>query len=217
MAIGLGQMLGFTFLENFNYPYIAQSIQSFWQRWHMSLSRWFRDYLYIPLGGNRCSPIRVYLNLMLVFFLCGLWHGASWNFVIWGMIHGLFLVFERLGFGQVLSRLWRPLRHLYVILVVMLAWVFFRVETLPDAITYLHTLFGFEVAGLKYPLQNYLNTETLLVLGLALIAATPLYPAMQARLHTRANIALLYHMLLLFVCSAYLAAQTYNPFIYFRF
>src|SRR6476661_1478866 len=111
MAIGLGKMFGFRFPENFNYPYISQSIKDFWRRWHISLSSWFRDYLYIPLGGNRCSEKRGYSNLLIVFFLCGLWHGASWTFVIWGLYHGFFLVLERLRFGQVQESLWRPLRH----------------------------------------------------------------------------------------------------------
>ncbi len=111
MAIGLGRMFGFRFPENFRWPYIADSVQEFWRRWHISLSSWFRDYLYVPLGGNRHSAARVYVNLVIVFFLCGLWHGASWNFVIWGLFHGAFLVVERLGLANRVMRLWRPLRH----------------------------------------------------------------------------------------------------------
>ncbi|MGD8338870.1 MAG: MBOAT family protein, partial [Desulfobacterales bacterium] len=130
MAIGIGRMFGFHFLENFNYPYISRSIREFWRRWHISLSSWFRDYLYIPLGGNHRGPLRTYLNLLIVFFLCGLWHGASWNFVIWGLLHGLFLVIERLGFEKILNRWWSPLRYLYVMLVVCTGWVFFRAENL---------------------------------------------------------------------------------------
>jgi len=109
------------FLENFNYPYIAQSMRDFWRRWHISLSTWFRDYLYIPMGGNRGSSLRTYLNLWIVFLLCGLWHGASWNFVIWGALHGAYLVIERLGWHKYLDRLWIPLRHLYTLLLVMIA------------------------------------------------------------------------------------------------
>lgn len=130
MAIGLGRMFGFHFLENFNYPYISRSIREFWRRWHISLSSWFRDYLYIPLGGNHKGPLRTYLNLLIVFFLCGLWHGAGWNFVIWGLLHGLFLVIERLGFEKILNRCWSPLRYLYVMLVVCTGWVFFELKIL---------------------------------------------------------------------------------------
>ena len=136
MAIGLGRLFGFEFLENFNYPYIAESMRDFWRRWHISLSTWFRDYLYIPLGGNRGSSLRTYLNLWTVFLLCGLWHGASWNFIIWGALHGASLVIERIGWHKYLDRLWRPLRHLYTLGIVMIGWVFFRSESLSHAIHY---------------------------------------------------------------------------------
>src|SRR4051812_8670704 len=126
MAIGLGRMFGFRFPENFRWPYIADTVQEFWRRWHISLSTWFRDYLYVPLGGNRVPTATMYRNLVLVFFLCGLWHGASWNFVIWGLFHGTFLVVERLGLAAAVRRLWAPLRHAYLLLVVMVGWVFFR-------------------------------------------------------------------------------------------
>src|SRR3954452_11314087 len=129
MAIGLGLMIGIYFPLNFNYPYMAQSITEFWRRWHITLSTWFRDYLYIPLGGNRAGPVRTYANLMAVFLLCGLWHGASWTFVVWGLYHGLFLVIERIGLGAALQRVGREYRHLYVLLVVTVGWVFFRAET----------------------------------------------------------------------------------------
>ena len=124
------RMFGFRFPENFRWPYAAEDVQEFWRRWHMSLSTWFRDYLYVPLGGSRVSPARTYVNLVIVFFLCGLWHGASWTFVIWGLYHGTFLVMERLGLADRLMRLWRPLRHLYLLIVVMVGWVLFRADTL---------------------------------------------------------------------------------------
>ncbi len=133
MAIGLGLMFGFRFLENFNYPYISQSLTEFWRRWHISLSNWFRDYLYIPLGGNRVAPWRVYLNLVIVFFLCGLWHGASWNFVVWGLFHGTFLVIERMGLARRMAEWHQPFRHVYAMLVVLVSWVFFRADSLPAA------------------------------------------------------------------------------------
>ncbi|MEE8467510.1 MAG: MBOAT family O-acyltransferase [Planctomycetota bacterium] len=137
MAIGLGRMLGFRFLENFRFPYVSRSVTEFWRRWHISLSTWYRDYLYIPLGGSRRGPGRTYLNLLIVFALCGLWHGASWSFLVWGLFHGAFLVVERLGLGAALERRPAVLRHAYLLAVVMTGWVFFRAETLTQALEYL--------------------------------------------------------------------------------
>ena len=162
MAIGLGRMFGFRFPENFRWPYIATSVTAFWRRWHISLSTWFRDYLYIPLGGNRVSPARRYRNLVTVFFLCGLWHGASWNFVIWGLWHGSFLVIERVLHAiarQISPRrdhaiaahpeslAWPIWPHVYTLVVVMIGWVFFRAETLPGAIAFLRSLAGLTAAA----------------------------------------------------------------------
>src|SRR5712692_3341667 len=143
MAIGLGLMLGFHFPENFNYPYISRSLTEFWRRWHISLLTWFRDYLYIPLGSSRGTPARTYMNLLVVFFLCGLWHGAAWTFVAWGLYHGLFLVIERLGAGRWLERWPAPARHGYALLVVIVGWVFFRSATLGDAGRFLAAMAGF--------------------------------------------------------------------------
>jgi alginate O-acetyltransferase complex protein AlgI len=142
MAVGLGRMFGFRFPENFNFPYIATSIQDFWRRWHMSLSAWFRDYVYIPLGGNRASTGRMYFNLVLVFFLCGLWHGASWTFVVWGLYHGGFLVIERIGLADRVRSLALPLRHGYALLVVMVGWVLFRADTLGGAAAMIGAMAG---------------------------------------------------------------------------
>jgi alginate O-acetyltransferase complex protein AlgI len=133
MAIGLAKMFGFEFRENFNYPYTAGSVTEFWRRWHISLSTWFRDYLYVPLGGNRQGRGRMYFNLVTIFFLCGLWHGASWTFILWGLYHGSFLVFERMGTGRWLKETWAPIRHAYTLLVVMVGWVFFKAATLKQA------------------------------------------------------------------------------------
>ncbi|MDJ0835629.1 MAG: MBOAT family protein [Acidobacteriota bacterium] len=219
MAVGLGRMFGFRFLENFNYPYISRSIREFWRRWHISLSTWFRDYLYIPLGGNRTKPLRVYFNLTLVFFLCGLWHGAGWNFIIWGLLHGLLLVIERSGFGRLLGRLWRPLQHLYVLSFVILAWVFFRIETLPDALTYLDAMLNPYHTAQPAPAFPP-GRELLLTLILAAIGSTPIMRAFweketQGPLLPAARVLLTGSLLCL--CAVYLAAGTYNPFIYFRF
>ena len=129
MAIGLAKMFGFELLENFRYPYIARSIREFWQRWHISLSTWFRDYLYIPLGGNRKGKSRTYINQLAVMLLCGLWHGASWTFIVWGAYHALLQMMEKTRFGRALDKTWRPLQHLYVLLAVIIGWVFFRADT----------------------------------------------------------------------------------------
>lgn len=142
MAIGLGLMFGFRFLENFRHPYASLSIQEFWRRWHISLSSWFRDYVYIPLGGNRISPLRTYVNLLVVFFLCGLWHGAAVNFVLWGLWHGAFLVLERAGWGIGLEALPRLVRRCYVWLVFLGGWVLFRAEDMTHAHQYTLALLG---------------------------------------------------------------------------
>lgn len=188
MAIGLGRMFGFRFPENFRWPYIADSVQAFWRRWHISLSTWFRDYLYVPLGGNRVSPARTYGNLVAVFFLCGLWHGASWNFVIWGLFHGMFLSIERVvsrrqvqknppdirartpgpsgpgDNGRTLIR--SGLLHVYTLLVVMIGWVFFRADTLPGAIAFLKAMAGFSPAiPTPFTVQWYLTPELRLALA----------------------------------------------------
>ncbi len=142
MAIGLGKMFGFEFIENFRYPYAASSIRDFWHRWHISLTTWFRDYLYIPLGGNRGPRWRTVLNLLLVFLLCGLWHGARWTFVAWGLYHGFFLVLERTPFGRFLGRVPAFFQHLYTLAVVMLGWVLFRADSWTQALAFLRNLFG---------------------------------------------------------------------------
>jgi len=234
MAIGLGLMFGFRFLENFNYPYISQSITEFWRRWHISLSTWFRDYLYIPLGGNRGGPAKTYRNLIIVFFLCGLWHGASWTFVIWGLFHGLFLVLERLGLGRLLAGAWRPTRHLFTLLVVVVGWVFFRAENLAQAGAFLGAMVGFGTGdGVQYRPQMYLDNRVILALVIGIIASTPVWPAIGAwyrnltaqlnepRLvaaEATAHVVRLAALAVIFVAASLLvAAGSYSPFIYFRF
>jgi alginate O-acetyltransferase complex protein AlgI len=231
MAIGLGRMFGFRFPENFRWPYIAETVQGFWRRWHMSLSTWFRDYLYVPLGGNRGSSARLYVNLITVFFLCGLWHGASWNFVIWGLFHGTFLVLERLGLADRVQRLWRPCRHAYAMLVVMIGWVFFRADTLSGAVAFLRAMAGNRpVTPTIYTLGWYATPDVLIALVAGAIGATPVVPALAAwragiggrdrspirpiPLPSAATAAL---AALLVASIMQIAARTYNPFIYFRF
>jgi alginate O-acetyltransferase complex protein AlgI len=226
MAIGLGMMFGFRFPENFNLPYAARSIQDFWRRWHMTLSTWFRDYVYIPLGGNRKGVARTYLNLYIVFFLTGLWHGASWNFVLWGLLHGTFLVIERLGFDSVLEKMWRPVAHIYTLLVVMTAWVLFRADTLPQALAYLARMFGFIPENPAYPVNLYLDTPLALTLTAGVIFAMPVEAWFKTWRESYASTQLYKALALvrvgamcgLFIFSAAaLAVNTYNPFIYFRF
>ncbi|GAB3037244.1 MBOAT family O-acyltransferase [Spirosoma pulveris] len=231
MAIGLGKMVGFDFKENFNYPYVARSIQDFWRRWHISLSSWFRDYVYIPLGGSRASKMRTYRNLLIVFFVTGLWHGASWNFIIWGLFHGLFLLIERAGLGKRLERIWPPLAHGYTVLVVLVGWVFFRVETLPEAIHYLQKMVGLGIqptATIAYPPAYFLNVELIVSLVVGITLTTPVYPYFQraierltarlAPIGSLINSLYMAGLFSLFVLAVmYLAADTYNPFIYFRF
>jgi alginate O-acetyltransferase complex protein AlgI len=227
MAIGLARLFGFRFPENFNYPYIAHSMTDFWRRWHISLSTWFRDYLYVPLGGNRHGPARTYLNLWLVFLLCGLWHGAAWTFVAWGLYHGSFLVLERLGLGRWLENLWTPARHAYTILAVMVGWVFFRAETLRQAGSFLAAMAGFASgSGLEQHVGLHVNAIVALALAAGVLGSAPLLPRLArwrkdiATIEGRALVEAgrLAGLAFLLVASAMLmAAGTYNPFIYFRF
>jgi alginate O-acetyltransferase complex protein AlgI len=228
MAIGLGRMFGFEFRENFNYPYISRSLTEFWRRWHISLSTWFRDYLYIPMGGNRGSVARTYFNLITVFFLCGLWHGAQWNFVLFGLFQGAVLVVERMGLLSWLERWPRFLQHAYLQLVVAVSWVFFRVEQWDLARSWFAAMFGFHSGApqLSYP-ALYLDSVRVLVLCAGVIGAMPWVPAVCRWLARRREqgarpvfLAVAAHAALLavFVLSAMeLTAGTYNPFIYFRF
>ena len=234
MAIGLGRMFGFHFLENFNYPYISRSIREFWQRWHISLSSWFRDYLYIPLGGNRKGLTRTYVNLLIVFFLTGLWHGASWAFVFWGLFHGSFLILERSPAGRLIDKLPVLLQHIYVLLVVMIAWVFFRSETLGYAWQYIGALVNFSAPDyLDATLFAVLNTEFYLALVIGLLFAMPVMPAIRKRfdklisnsqgaaafgLSSSKLVAQVFWMLALMIySSAELISGAENPFLYFRF
>ena len=231
MAIGLMRMLGFRVLENFRHPYIAQSIREFWRRWHISLSNWFRDYLYIPLGGNRRGAGRAYANLVIVFLLCGLWHGARWTFVLWGVWHGVFLVLERAGGDRVLARVWRPLRHAYALGAILGGWVLFRAETLGHAGWFFLALAGRgagPASSLRYPARQYLDPLVLATLGAAVVGAMPIGRAVLGRVDALAarrprlgapafvGEALWVAAVLGGSCVA-LAAGTYNPFIYFRF
>jgi len=227
MAIGLGRMFGFQFPENFNYPYISRSIKEFWRRWHISLSTWFRDYLYIPMGGNRVAPGRAYLNLMTVFFLCGLWHGANWTFVVWGLYHGLFLVLEGRGFLRRIETLPRVVGHAYTVFVMMIGWVLFRSDTLSHAGRYLRAMAGVGHGAPENFAGMFLTRDVQLALLAGIVGSTPLVANLARRLcampenalgrlavEGAVNMGLVAVFLLALTC---LSAGTYNPFIYFRF
>lgn len=236
MAIGLARLFGFRFPENFNYPYAAGSVTDFWRCWHVSLSTWFRDYLYIPLGGGRVGTVRLYGNLVLVFFLCGLWHGASWSFIAWGLFHGAFLVVERTSAGQWLRGAWSPVRHGYTLVVVIAGWVLFRAANLTQALTFLSAMAGFGTGGgMEFYPSLYWGMEVTLALIAGAAASAPVwtYLAQLSQNYAgsgfgRSRIALwlepihalapvLFLGLLFLVSGMLLAGGTYNPFIYFRF
>ena len=226
MAIGLARMFGFRFLENFDYPYTARSITEFWRRWHLSLSRWFRDYLYLPLGGNRRGAFRTYLNLAVVFLLCGLWHGASWTFVVWGAYHGALLILERAGWGERLHRLPEWLQHLSTLLLVALGWVLFRAETLTHAGVYLAALVGAGANDGPFETLSLLTPGVALALTAGFIGSAPTLTQLASRgrqsLGSRSGTVLGWAgnaavLALLLLSVLQVASGTYNPFIYFRF
>ena len=224
MAIGLGKIFGFHFLENFNYPYVSRNIQEFWRRWHISLSQWFKDYLYIPLGGNRKGEIRTYINLLTVFFLTGLWHGASWNFIFWGIFHGLFLIIERLGLKKFLEKIPKILQHFYTMIIVIIGWVFFRSNSFIFALKYLKKLF---IPNFIYMESFFVELETLkLFIALcAIVFSTPIVPKLRNVLLNNIfknkfcyEIFRNFIYIIFFLLSViFLAGSNFNPFIYFHF
>ena len=224
MAIGLGKIFGFHFLENFNYPYISRNIQEFWRRWHISLSQWFKDYLYIPLGGNRKGEIRTYINLLTVFFLTGLWHGASWNFIFWGIFHGLFLIIERLGLKKFLEKIPKILQHFYTMIIVIIGWVFFRSNSFIFALKYLKKLF---IPNFIYMESFFVELETLkLFIALcAIVFSTPIVPKLRNVLLNNIfknkfcyEIFRNFIYIIFFLLSViFLAGSNFNTFIYFHF
>lgn len=224
MAIGMGKMFGFRFPENFDFPYSARSVREFWKRWHMTLSRWFRDYLYIPLGGNRRSTGRVALNLLLVFALCGLWHGASWGFLVWGLYHGCFLLLERTAWGRLVSRFPSIVQHGYLIGVVFMGWVFFRTDSLGDAMSYFSLLLGFGSESASTGLVAMsIEYDALLALVVAVCFSTK-YPAVAWEALSRSKfgpvcryVGVVTALALLAICMTAVASSTYSPFLYFRF
>ncbi|MDF2592392.1 MAG: algI [Clostridia bacterium] len=223
MAIGLGRMFGFEFLENFNYPYISKSITEFWRRWHISLSTWFRDYVYISMGGNRVSQGKLIRNILLVWLLTGFWHGAAWNFIAWGLYFGLLLLLEKFVIGKHIQKLWQPLQHLYALLFIVLGWVLFRSESLSYAWNYYISMFGLAGQPLISSQALYYIVEYKFEFMIAMIATMPIYPMLQAKLqNSRYGLSIGYIKYLVLIglfglCIMYLVNSTFNPFIYFRF
>lgn len=223
MALGLGRMFGFSFPENFNFPYISQSFTEFWKRWHITLGHWMKDYLYIPLGGNRQGEGRTYLNLVIVFFLSGLWHGAAWTFVVWGLYHGLFLILDKWGLRKLLDKMGKVPSVLLTFLLVMVGWVIFRADTIGYAVAYLGRLFTFAA-----PADGILlDTRFVVMLILAtLLAFSGLIPSVEQKANKlfdkiltprRAITVTVLAILLYILNSSALLAGGFNPFIYFRF
>jgi len=222
MAIGLGRVFGFTYKENFNYPYIARNVKDFWRRWHISLSSFFRDYVYIPLGGNRNHPVR---NLLIVWMLTGFWHGASWNFILWGLYYGIFLLLERTVFSKIIDNLPSIVSHMYLLIVVTVGWVFFYFLDLSQALKFISILFGLNknlLYDIKFEVEFFNNIVFLII---AFLCCTPVFKVIGSKftelfkiksksiylLHT------IFNATILIISTIMLIGQTYNPFLYFRF
>ncbi len=226
MAIGLGRMFGFHFPENFDYPYISQSITEFWRRWHISLSSWFKEYLYIPLGGNRKGKLRTYINLFIVFFATGLWHGASWNFIVWGgFFYGSILVIEKLFLKKLLdNNKLKVINHIYVMLIVIVGWVLFRADGLKHGLSIIKLLFSFDFKNVYVLLPTFINMKVIIVIILSILLCGPAHVLFN-KIDKEEKIKKVYSTyievfiiaLILFISIAELISSTYNPFIYFRF
>lgn len=221
MAIGLGRIFGFHFHENFNDPYLSKSISEFWRRWHISLSTWFRDYVYIPLGGSRCSLWKNCRNYLVVFALTGIWHGASWNFLLWGLYFGVFLILEKVGFRKVLDGLPAFLRRVYTLLVVGIGWVFFRAESMERAVGFLRDLCSFKLIGTydRELAELVVGGKFILLFVVSVLFCTPFFTAAHKKLEEKglAAVSDTVVVVLFFLSVCEMMASGYNPFIYFRF
>lgn len=223
MAIGLGLMFGFHFLENFNYPFIARSITDFWRRWHISLSSWFRDYIYIPLGGSRCSTFKKYRNILIVWMVTGLWHGASWNFILWGLYFAILLIVEKSFLLKILNK-YKVFGHIYTLFLVLISFIIFNVTDVKNIIIFVKNMFGFGNLNFSnidtiYYLKNYIG-----VIIMSIIASIPWLSVMKDKISINRltkNILLilepLFYILLLVIITAYIVDESFNPFLYFRF
>jgi alginate O-acetyltransferase complex protein AlgI len=222
MAIGMGEILGFRFPENFRFPYIAVSVRDFWRRWHMTLSSWLRDYVYIPLGGNRKGTFRTYLNLLLVFLICGFWHGASWNFVLWGLWYGLWLILERIPpIQRLLKKIPKPVTWFFTMVIVLLGWVLFRNLKPDETLMFLRGMFGGN-SYITVDAFSILSPKLIIILAACLFLASPLAEMLLDRVeHMKGTgitvIRSVLALAVLAVCIILLMSDTYNPFIYFRF
>lgn len=226
MAIGLGACLGFGFPENFNYPYIATSVTDFWRRWHMSLSGWFREYVYIPLGGNKKGAVKQIRNILIVWMLTGIWHGAGWNFFVWGLWFAFWLIMEKLWIRKLQEHLPKESGHIYTLLIVIIGWVLFEVSSLKEGIRYLSAMFGVNGAGLYDREALYMGLEYLVLFVIAVVACTPIARKLGHKMsqsitgYGLATYRVLEKVLpavLLILSLAYIVDATYNPFLYFRF
>lgn len=225
MAIGLGKIFGFDFVENFNYPYISRSITEFWRRWHISLGSWFRDYVYIPLGGNRVPKVKWFFNILVVWMLTGFWHGASWNFIFWGLLYAAFLIFEKMWLLKYLDKS-KVLRHIYVMLIVILGFVLFNAVDMSEAMQYVGAMFGVGSLPLVSTEFSYYLRSYGLILLLAIVGATPLPKVIIQKLTVSGGeisakimdvLELAFMVCLLLLVTAYLVDGSFNPFLYFRF
>lgn len=218
MAIGLGKMLGFDFKKNFDYPYISTSVSEFWRRWHISLGSWFRDYIYIPLGGNRVSTVKHIRNILIVWALTGLWHGASWNFVFWGLYYGLFLLLEKFVLNKFLSRLPAPVCRIYTMLAVMIGWVFFSQTDFASMGAYLGAMFGIGAAGFADATALYFLRSGLILFIFSILACRPnFYIRFKRLMQRRPWAAIIVNIVLLALSIAYMVYNSYTPFLYLKF
>lgn len=224
MAIGLGKMFGFTFLENFNYPFISKSITEFWRRWHISLSSWFKDYVYIPLGGSRKGTLKLVRNILIVWFLTGIWHGAAYNFILWGLFIGVFLVIEKLWLSKYISKLPKFLRNIYVLFIIMISFIMFNAGSINEAFFNIKGLFGLNKEVFINNYTIYYLKSYLVVLIIAIFGATPLFKNIIEKLKKSKCLNKIINILepiflviLLLLVTAYLIDSSYNPFLYFRF
>ena len=224
MAIGLGKMFGFTFLENFNYPFISKSITEFWRRWHISLSSWFKDYVYIPLGGSRKGTLKLVRNILIVWFLTGIWHGAAYNFILWGLFIGVFLVIEKLWLSKYISKLPKFLRNIYVLFIIMISFIMFNAGSINEAFFNIKGLFGLNKEVFINNYTIYYLKSYLIVLIIAIFGATPLFKNIIEKLKKSKCLNKIVNVLepiflviLLLLVTAYLIDSSYNPFLYFRF
>ena len=219
MAVGLGRMLGFEFLRNFNYPYISKSLTEFWRRWHISLGSWFREYVYIPRGGNRVSKSRMFFNLLVVWAATGIWHGASWNFLIWGLYFALLLILEKGFIGAWLKKLPVVVQHVYALFFILISWAIFAVEDFGQMGIFLKAMFGFAQGGLTNANVGYWFISFLPMLVISIVSCTPLATNLWNKLKEKPKMVVLPILILagLIICTAYLVDATYNPFLYFRF